>query len=177
MKELKHLSIFIIIGVLICASCTIPPHYEITTELKKPVNFDGTFTVGEIGDSLSSDISEDSRPTYDDIDVLKDELYDKMEFGLNAVMVDSDDADYTIRGWVKSFSRGSSLPLFINNIKITPSAGTSVILELIDNQSNEILFSGTFFGSSDSKSNNSITIFGDIAEDFVIALRKQNREL
>jgi hypothetical protein len=153
-------------------------NYKITHELEQPIDRAGVCYIGEIHDELPLDLEEEDKPSLDKIDMFRDYLRIKLqEKGIfRAIDLMSPQGEYEVTGGLLEFKKGSGVARFFIGFGVG-NARLTARLSLLDRNTGQVLFAGTFKQEVSSWAEEGDLIFERAANDFAKALEKQLKKL
>jgi hypothetical protein len=162
--------------VLLVSGCG--KSFVITQTLEQPIAFPSKCYIGDISDNLPLGTELKDRPTVEDIDKLRGFLIERLEEEecLSLTTYNLDSARYRVQGSILDFKKGSGLMRALFGFGIG-AAVLTVNLELIDQNTNEIVFAGNFSESVTSYGESGAETFKRVAKNFAKELRKQRVKL
>jgi hypothetical protein len=169
------LLVIFVFSPLIIFGCA---NYKITHELEQPIDREGVCYIGEIHDELPLDFEEEDKPSLEKIDMFRDYLRIKLqERGIfRAVELMNPEGEYEITGGLLEFRKGSGVARFFIGFG-AGNARLTTRLSLLDRNTGQVLFAGTFKQEVSSWMEEGDLIFQRAANDFAKALEKQLKKL
>jgi len=170
----KTLVLLLAAATLLSGGCA--KRYIVLTPLQQPLVQPSTCVIGTIEDGLPWDMDEADRPTREDINKLKNYLWDELEKKELLDLHDTGPSAYQVRGTVVSFKKGSGFLRFMFGMGIG-SAHLKVNLELVDTKFKDVVFSGNFTSQVSDGLESGAENFRRVAKDFAKALQKELKRL
>lgn len=168
-KVLWLLSLVLLVLIAGCAK-----KYVITVPLEAPLKEVPFFTVGDIVDQLPVDLEEGDKPTTEDIARFKDIILEELEKQKITLLFVSFDEEhlYEVRGSLLDFRGGSSALRILFGFG-AGSARITVNLELVESETNRIVFAGNFKQTVSHWAESGREMYKRVAKDFAKELKKQ----
>ncbi|MEE8575626.1 MAG: DUF4410 domain-containing protein [candidate division Zixibacteria bacterium] len=175
----KSMALLAAVLLLIVSGCA--KHYVITQGLEEPINSQPTCYVDEIVDYLPVDTKVEDRPTTEDIDKLRGYIVERMQDEgvvsmLSEFSDELDSARYRVSGKIMAFKKGSGFLRYLIGFG-AGSAKLTVALDLVDQKTDKIIYSGSFSEKISSGYESGAESFKRVAKNFAKALRKENEKL
>jgi len=165
-----------VLALLVAAGCSKP--YLITRPLDQPLSTPVVIGVGAITDDLPADTPEDKKPTAEDLDKLRHYLEDEIDKRetLRLAAEADDGRNYEVDASLLKYSRGSGALRFLVGFG-AGTARATLTLELVDKDTDAVVFSGNFTGVVKSWAEGGDKMFKMIAANFAKELDKQLKSL
>jgi hypothetical protein len=172
--------LFVLLIALLCVAACFgcSKNYVIIQPLEEPFELGKSCVIGEIEDQLPLDTELEDRPTAEHIQKLKGYIVSELtkRVALAFHFNGGSEPRYLIRGAVLDFKKGSGALRFFIGLG-AGSAKFTCNLELVDTQSDAVLFSGNFSESVSSYTESGDKTMERIAKNFAKALEKELKRL
>lgn len=172
MRIINALWLLLAMVIILVSGCA---NYVITVPLEEPLKPNAPFAVGNIGDELPIDIEDGDKPTLEDIDKFRQDIFDAIEKQNIYELLNSYEGEgnpYEVTGSLLDFKRGSGALRFLFGFG-AGSAKLTVNLELVDLEQNRVVFAGNFKGTVTGGLESGREMYKRVAKDFAKELKKQ----
>jgi hypothetical protein len=176
--RLRNLIVLILISIvfIVFIGCSKP--YVITRNLDYSIEPQQSCSIGNIVDELPVDFDAEDKPTAENIMQLKIKLeeYLAKKDIYEIIRLDFPDADFEVTGAILDYKKGSGFLRFLFGAW-AGAARVTVALDLTDNYTGDIIFSGNFYGTVTQWTESGDMIFNQVALNFAKALKKELKKL
>lgn len=173
MKTCARTLLLLLIGLLlIVGGCT--KNYRIIQNLDEELPYKTPLAIGAIADELPTDFEDAKKPSAEDIEKFKSYLENQISKREHIFISDKLETNprYTIRGSIMDYRKGNGFLRFLFGAW-AGGAHVTTVLEVIDNEDQHVVFSGSFKGAVGDYSETGDKMFERVAKDFAKVLEKE----